>query len=381
MDSSHLPSKPIPAPGMEPTTLKRKRNLEDEALQRLMIKREKKYLSQQSGPSYPPLNPPWSMQEHAVFDPLMTFQPPPIHMDPSLGSFDLPLHLNLPPAPVHPSNSKYALGIAATSIGGHSLGDYPPYQQDMDFEWGFNSDDEQNFSTEPATSKSKKKKNRKSKKKKAKRQETVSADVPSSNLSDAEASEAEEGEIVTFEVSDTKASSSSPPPSSTVAASSLTPQSSWSTTETHDRHSPPSTLDPEELVEMARARLKACVADLKELMNDLDGAKTKEEKMKILVLVKAKDGEITMAQEAIKAAESEQEAVKLMNHAVSLESNAGFNDPKMHQPHQARYPGRHPTWNTRTPIGLASHLRFLRISSPIALVIELDDDDDGWDLE
>ncbi|KAG8981491.1 hypothetical protein FRB90_007216, partial [Tulasnella sp. 427] len=357
MYSSHLPSKPIPTPGMEATTLKRKRNLEDEALQRLMIKREKKYLSQQSGPSNPTFNPPWPMQEHAVFDPLMAFQPPPIHMgfhshpmpmlmhpamsmplDPSLGSFDLPLHLDLPPPPVHPSNSKYALGIAATSIGGHTLGDFPPYQQDMDFEWGFNSDDEQNFSTEPATSKSKKKKNRKSKKKKAKRQETVSADVPSSNLSDAEASEPEEGEIPTFEVSDTGASSSSPPPSSAVAASSSTSQSSWSTTETHNRHSPPSTLDPEELVEMARARLKVCVADLKKLMSDLDGAKTKEEKMKILLLVKAKDGEITMAQEAIKAAESEQEAVKLMNHAISLEGNTGSNDPRMHQPHQARYP-------------------------------------------
>lgn len=43
-------------------------------------------------------------------------------------------------------------------------------------------------------------------------------------------------------------------------------------------------------MEMAQARLKMCVAELKDLMGKLDEAKTKEEKLKLLQLVKAKDG-------------------------------------------------------------------------------------------
>ncbi|KAG8955112.1 hypothetical protein FRC04_009569 [Tulasnella sp. 424] len=381
---------------MGPNSLKRKRNPEDEALQRLMIKRERIYLAQQGDSQHPPFDSPWSMMNPGVLAPHMAFSPPPIHMgfnpppmslpvhptmapmviDPSFFPFSVPSSFGSSSHPEHP-HSKYRLGTPGDPSGHHGPADYSTFPPDVGFEWGFNSDDEQ----QPAPVKSKKKKNRKNKKsKKAKKEETAPAEVPPTQCSsDMEASEPEEGQIVTPEPSVSTPSSGSSPHSTDASYSASV--LSWSIDDSRDRHSPPAAVEPEEMMEMAQARLKMCVAELKDLMGKLDEAKTKEEKLKLLQLVKAKDGELTTAQEAVKVAEAEAEAVKLMNHAVSEESAPTFNDSKLRNPYQLRNPGgfRQMSWSNSS---LPSHLRFLRISSPACLVIELDDEDDEeWEME
>lgn len=70
-----------------------------------------------------------------------------------------------------------------------------------------------------------------------------------------------------------------------------------------------------------------------------------------------------------------------MNHAVSIENAPTFDDSKLRNQYPARNPGgfRQMSWSNRS---LPSHLRFLRISSPTCLVIELDDEDDeDWEME
>ncbi|KAG8951225.1 hypothetical protein FRC00_007379, partial [Tulasnella sp. 408] len=83
--------------------------------------------------------------------------------------------------------------------------------------------------------------------------------------------------------------------------------------------------------------------------------------------------EIKTAQEAVKIAEAE----ALMNRAVSIERPPAFNDSKLYNQYQGRNAGgyRQMSWS-RPLYGLPSHLRFLRISSPSRLIIELDDDED-----
>ncbi|KAG9028963.1 hypothetical protein FS837_003700 [Tulasnella sp. UAMH 9824] len=404
MEPQHLPSRPNPGPTRGPNTLKRKRNAEDDALQRLMIKREKRYLAQQSAApadqQFPPFDSQWPMMNPGVLGPHMAFNPPPIHMgfhpspmsfphhpavapmavDTSYLPYDIPPSFSYPPHPA-PSDSEYRLGTSGTSIGNHTPGDYPTYPPSMGFEWGFNSDDEEPLSPGQAPVKPKRKKCRRSKRggRKPKKESNPPEDAPTHSPSDMEASEPEEGQTVTPDQSVLMESSASPPHSGSVPTSSSASTLSWSTDETRYRNSPPAAAEPEELVEMARARLKMCVAELKELMGKLDEAKATEDKLKLFQLVKAKDGEIKTAQEAVKIAEAEAEAVKLMNNAVSTECAPAFNDSKLYNQYQGRNPGGYSqmqmSWS-RPSNGLPSHLRFLRISSPPCLIIELDDDDD-----
>ncbi|KIO25393.1 hypothetical protein M407DRAFT_92391 [Tulasnella calospora MUT 4182] len=207
MEPQHLPSRPNPGPTMAPNTLKRKRNQEDDALQRLMIKRERKYLSQQSDPQYPPFDPPWPMMNPGVLGPHMAFNPPPIHMgfhpppmslplhpavapmavDPSFLPYDAPPSFSYPP-PATPPDSEYRPGASGAPIGSHRTGDYSAFPPNMGFEWGFNSDDEQPFPTEPAPLKSKKKKGRRSKRggRKTKKEDSPPVDAPTHSPSDME---------------------------------------------------------------------------------------------------------------------------------------------------------------------------------------------------
>ncbi|KAG8900629.1 hypothetical protein FRC01_010065, partial [Tulasnella sp. 417] len=246
-----------------------------------MIKRERRYLAQQgSTPSdsqYPPFDAPWPMMNPGVLSPHMAFTPPPIHMgfhpppmslpqhpaaapmavDPSFLPYDVSPSFSYPPPPP-PPDSEYSLGASGTSMGSYGPGDYPGFHSNMAFEWGFNSDDEQSFPTEPAPLKSKRKKSRRSKRgRKGKKADSPpAAEVRAHSPSDMEASEPEEGQIVTPDQSISIESSVSPPHSGSVPASSSASMLSWSTDETRYRNSPPAAAEPEELVEMARARLK-----------------------------------------------------------------------------------------------------------------------------
>lgn len=98
----------------------------------------------------------------------------PMVIDPSFFPFSVPSSFGSSSHPEHP-HSKYRLATPGEPSGRHGPGDYSTFPPDVGFEWGFNSDDEQ----QPAPVKSKKKKNRKNKKsKKAKKDETAPAEVP-----------------------------------------------------------------------------------------------------------------------------------------------------------------------------------------------------------